>query len=85
MTKFELALRSRTFWLIVLGVAVNCIPALRNILPAAYMDLVTIILGSLATLAHLNPSQTYATPEQIVAQHNPLVSNPLAPPRSPKR
>ena len=85
MTKFELALRSRTFWTLVLLVLTNCLPQIRAVLPDPWRDLITVLLGTLATYLHVSPSQLYATPEQIVAQKNPLVSNPLVPPRSPKR
>jgi hypothetical protein len=85
MTKLELALRSRTFWTLVLVVLLNCLPQIRAVLPDAWRDLVTVALGALATYLHVNPSMVYATPAQIVAQKNPLVSNPLAPPRSPTR
>ena len=85
MTKLELALRSRTVWTLVLLILTNCLPQIRAVLPDPWRDLVTVALGALATYLHVNPSMVYATPEQIVAQKNPLVSNPLALPRSPKR
>ena len=85
MTKLELALRSRTVWTLVLLVLTNCLPQIRAVLPDPWRDLVTVLLGTLATVFHVFPSQIYATPGQIVAQKNPLVSNPLAPPRSTKR
>jgi len=81
MNKLPFMIRSRTFWLVVLTVLVNVIPQLRQLLPDPWRDLVTVGLGTLATLAHLNPSQTYSHPADIAAQPNPLVKCPLDPPK----
>jgi hypothetical protein len=60
MSKFALAFRSRTFWTVVVMVLVNIIPGLPIDQPTK--DLITTVLGLVATYFHVNPSQNYNPP-----------------------
>lgn len=62
MSKVTLALRSRTFWTLVVMVLVNVVPGLPVDQPAK--DLLTTVLGLVATYFHVNPSQNY-TPQTL--------------------
>ena len=59
MTKIIQMLKSRTFWTIVLLVVFNGVSSVKNLVPVAYQPTVDIILGLVATIFHINPSQKY--------------------------
>lgn len=52
-------IKSRTFWSIVVLVAVNTVPQLRGYLSPELLDLFNVVLGALATYFHITPSQKY--------------------------
>ena len=60
MTKIMLALKSRTFWTVVVMLIVNLIPHLPVSQPLK--DLINSILTLLAVYFHVNPSQNYSVP-----------------------
>jgi hypothetical protein len=62
MSKFALALKSRTFWTVVVMLVFNLIPHLP--VDQSVKDLVNGILTLLAAYFHVNPSQNY-TPAQL--------------------
>jgi hypothetical protein len=62
MNKIELALKSRTFWTIVIIAALNTIPQVKQYLPQSLFDAINWALGFLATYFHVNPSQNYGAP-----------------------
>lgn len=57
MDKFTQTLHSRTFWTVVIMILVNILPQLPW--SKEVKDLITIILGLLATYYHVNPNQVY--------------------------
>lgn len=57
MNKFTQALHSRTFWTVVIMVIFNAIPHIP--LDQGLKDLITTILGLLATFFHVNPNVVY--------------------------
>lgn len=59
MNKIKLALNSRTFWTVVLGVVINTVNANSNIIPPHALDIINVVIGLLSTYFHLNPSQDY--------------------------
>lgn len=59
MNKIALALKSRTFWTIVVAVVVNSINANLKFMGPHTVEVVNTVLGLLATIYHVNPSQTY--------------------------
>jgi hypothetical protein len=59
MNKLALAVRSRTFWTVVLLVAMNTIPQLKGLVSQQVLDGINTVLGLLAAYFHVNPSQNY--------------------------
>jgi regulator of PEP synthase PpsR (kinase-PPPase family) len=59
MNKVSLALKSKTFWTIVIAIVVNTINANQQFIPMNVLDIVNPILGLMATYFHVNPSQNY--------------------------
>lgn len=59
MTKLKLTLKSRTFWTVVLLVAINTVPQLKGAVSQQVLDIVNTVLGVLAAYFHVNPSQNY--------------------------
>ena len=57
MNEVKLALRSRTFWTIVLLVLINVIPVVKTYVSSPVLDSLSTILGLIATAFHVNPSQ----------------------------
>lgn len=63
MSKLLLAIKSRTFWTMVLILLINNVPAIKASFPnAAWLDTANTFLTLLATYFHVNPSQTYTVP-----------------------
>ena len=63
MNKIILALKSRTFWTVVILLLINVVPAVKNVFPnAAWLDTVSTVLTFLAGYFHVSPSQNYQTP-----------------------
>lgn len=62
MNKIKQALKSRTFWTIVLTIIVNAVNANMKLFPADALDTVNIVLGLITTYFHVTPSQTYTAP-----------------------
>ena len=60
MNKVMLALKSRTFWTVIVMLVFNLIPHLP--VDQSVKDLVNSILTLLVAYFHLNPSQDYTTP-----------------------
>lgn len=59
MNKIYQALTSRTFWTVVLIVAVSAFPQVTKYLPSEAVDLINAILLALAGYFHVNPSKDY--------------------------
>lgn len=59
MNKLALALKSRTFWTIVVIVLLNSFPQVKQYLPGDVSDAINGILGLLAAYFHVNPSRDY--------------------------
>jgi hypothetical protein len=69
MSKFALALRSRTFWTVVVMLVFNLIPHLP--VDQSVKDLVNGILTLLAAYFHVNPSQNYNAPALTIIDTAP--------------
>jgi hypothetical protein len=59
MNKIMLALKSRTFWVVVLMFLTGGIQAISNIIPDSLLPVVEGGLGLLAAYFHVTPSQNY--------------------------
>jgi len=59
MNKVLQAIQSRTFWTIVVLVAVNTLPQLKGLVSQHTLDVINTVLGFVATYFHVNPSQNY--------------------------
>ena len=59
MNKIVLALKSRTFWTVVLLVLLNTVPQLKGTVSQNVLDLINGVLGLAATYFHVNPSRNY--------------------------
>lgn len=59
MNKVSLALKSKTFWTIVVAIVVNTINANQQFIPMNVLDILNPILGLMATYFHVNPAQNY--------------------------
>lgn len=59
MNKLVLALKSRTFLTIVVLVAFNIAGAVSPFLSPDVKNFVNVVLGAVAVLFHVNPSQNY--------------------------
>ena len=46
-------------WTVVLIVLLNTIPQLKDVVPSAFLDTATAILGALAVYFKVTPSQPY--------------------------
>lgn len=64
INKIGLALKSRTFWTLVVTLVINAVNANIQWIPAGDVVYVNGVLFLLATYFHVNPSQTYAAPVQ---------------------
>lgn len=64
MNKIVLALKSRTFWTLVLMVCLIEVPIFRQVIHQPYYDGIMALLGLLATYYHVTPSQVYTQPSQ---------------------
>ena len=61
MNKITLALKSRTFWTIALMWFVSHGPIIAQLLPENTSAAFTALLGFLAVVFHVNPSQNYSS------------------------
>lgn len=59
MYKITQALRSRTFWTVVILAAINTVPQLRGLVSQPVLDGVNVALTFIAGYFHVNPSQQY--------------------------
>lgn len=59
MNKITLALKSRTFWTLIVLFVVNGVNAIHDSIPATNLQVVDAILGFLITYFHISPSQQY--------------------------
>lgn len=59
MQKIWLALKSRTFWTLVVLFIVNGVSGVHEMIPAGWVPLVDTVLGFLTVYFHVNPSQNY--------------------------
>ncbi len=59
MNKIVLALKSRTFWTIVLLFVINGVSGIHDSIPANYVTIVDTVLSLLATYFHVSPRQSY--------------------------
>ena len=62
MNKFQLALKSRTFWTLIVMFLYNVINVYGAHMSPSLSSLVNLVLGALATYFKLNPSSNYNSP-----------------------
>ena len=63
MLKIAQALKSRTFWTLVVLFIINGINGIHNQIPPALLTIVDVAMTMLATYFHVNPSQSYSSEE----------------------
>lgn len=60
MNKLQKLLSSRTFWAVVVIVALNTVNAVADMFDPTVLNTLTLILGALASYFKVNPSQNYS-------------------------
>lgn len=60
LNKIQQALKSKTFWLVVVTFLVNGITPIRTLIDPKLLPYLDSVLAILTTLTHLFPSQNYS-------------------------